>query len=85
MTELQPGMKLPDTPPWRPSLVIGTSLGTNISTLERARRNWVQWEHIHKHTLAVQGETAAGYIEQLVAKAKTEWEELNRDAQTGAE
>lgn len=52
---------------WEPSIVIGRSLGENLSRAERARREVRQWEAVYEHTLRTTPEGVGPILEQLEA------------------
>lgn len=65
----------PEEDDWEPSIVIGRSLGENLSRAETARRTVRQWEAVYEHTLR---ETPAGVgpiLEQL-EEARRELDEM---------
>ncbi|MBE3111463.1 MAG: hypothetical protein IMZ46_13325 [Acidobacteria bacterium] len=50
---------------WEPSIVIGRSLGENLSRAETARRAVMQWEAVYEHTLQVTPQAVDPILEQL--------------------
>ena len=50
---------------WEPSIVIGRSLGENLSRAETARRAVRQWEAIYEHTLRQTPDAVEPIVEQL--------------------
>lgn len=63
---------------WEPSIVIGRSLGENLSRAERARRAVRQWEAVYEHTLRMTPEGVGPILGQLEA-ARGELAEMEMD------
>jgi hypothetical protein len=66
---------------WKPSIVIGRSLGDNLSAIELANRKIQQWEAIYEHTMK-ETPDAIGPIEEQLAIAREEREEMEENEET---
>ncbi|KAM0422831.1 hypothetical protein ACHAPD_001297 [Fusarium lateritium] len=66
----------PVPPGWEPPLVIGASLGTNLSRLENAERSVLQWEAIIANTRRKQPLADLSGLEDQRDKARQEFEQM---------
>ncbi|KAG8675611.1 hypothetical protein FPOAC2_01677 [Fusarium poae] len=66
----------PVPPDWEPPLVIGASLGTNLSRLENAERSLLQWEAIIANTREKQPLADLSGLENQRDKARREFEQM---------
>lgn len=74
----RPNLSRPADDGWQPSIVIGQSLGENLSRAERARREVRQWEAVYEHTLRTTPEGVGPILEQLEA-ARRELDGMEMD------
>ena len=66
----------PEQADWEPSIVIGRSLGENLSRVETARRTVRQWEAVYNHVLS-QTPEAVGPIREQLEQARRELDEMD--------
>lgn len=64
----------PVPPDWEPPLMIGASLGTNLSRLENAERSVLQWEAIIANARRTQPRADLSGLEKQRDKARQEFE-----------
>lgn len=65
----------PEEDNWEPSIVIGRSLGENLSRAETARRTVRQWEAVYEHVRQETPDAVGPILEQL-EEARRELDEM---------
>ncbi|GKU00891.1 hypothetical protein FLAG1_01520 [Fusarium langsethiae] len=68
----------PVPPDWEPPLIIGASLGTNLSRLEHAERSVLQWEAIIANTRRTQPRADLSGLEEQRDKARQQFERMEK-------